>query len=120
MPRKNVAVRSDWHALRSELSRVLRQDAPERHRLAACLVPQTEAEYAVPAQIGDGTDFFTSWHHMVNAGRIFQPDAPPLPNFCWLPIAYHGRSSTVELSGAQVLRPHGLTRPPASAAPVFG
>jgi len=109
-----------WHALRSELSRVLREGAPEARALAPCLVAQADADYALPAAIGDYTDFFTSWHHMVNAGRIFQPDAPPLPNFRWLPMAYHGRASTVEVSGAPVVRPNGQTRAPGSAVPAFG
>ncbi len=106
-------------ALRAELSRVLRAGAPEEARLRECLVPQAQAEHALPARIGDYTDFFTSWHHMVNAGRIFNPDAPPLPNFRWLPIAYHGRASTVEVSGAVVRRPQGQTRAPGVEVPVF-
>jgi fumarylacetoacetase len=109
-----------WHGLRAELSRLLREDAPEAARLRECLVPQAQADYTLPAHIGDYTDFFSSWHHMLNAGRIFQPDAPPLPNFRWLPIAYHGRASTVEVSGAPVHRPQGQTRPPGSAEPLFG
>ncbi|MEO6276458.1 fumarylacetoacetase [Roseateles sp.] len=109
-----------WRQLRGELSRVLRAGAAEQGQLASCLVAQADAEFALPASVGDYTDFFTSWHHMLNAGRIFQPDAPPLPNFRWLPIAYHGRSSTVDVSGAPVGRPHGQTRLPGNSAPSFG
>lgn len=109
-----------WRPLRAELSRLLREGAAEQPGVAACLVPQAQAEHALPARIGDYTDFFTSWHHMLNAGRIFQPDAPPLPNFRWLPIAYHGRASTVEVSGAPVWRPKGITRAAGEAAPRFG
>ncbi|WP_457442412.1 fumarylacetoacetase [Roseateles sp. P5_E4] len=109
-----------WRLLRSELSRVLRAGAAEERRLAFCLVAQSDVEYTLPAVVGDYTDFFTSWHHMVNAGRIFQPDAPPLPNFRWLPIGYHGRSSTLDVSGADVVRPHGQTRLPGNATPSFG
>lgn len=109
-----------WSALRSRLSKLLRSGATEAEALRGCLVPQAEAEYAVPARIGDYTDFFTSWHHMVNAGRIFQPDAPPLPNFRWLPIGYHGRASSIEVSGASFHRPWGQTRAPGAAQPVFG
>jgi len=109
-----------WHGLRGELSRLLRTGAPEADRLRDCLVPQDQAEYAVAARIGDYTDFFTSWQHMVNAGRVFNPDAPPLPNFRWLPIAYHGRASTVEISGAPVYRPAGQQRAPGAEAPEFG
>ena len=109
-----------WSALRLSLSRLLRAGACEADALQGCLVPQVSAEYAVPAQIGDYTDFLTSFHHMRNAGRIFQPDAPELPHFKWLPIAYHGRSSSVEVSGADFHRPLGQTRPPGAGQPVFG
>ncbi|MDO8248337.1 MAG: fumarylacetoacetase [Rhodoferax sp.] len=111
---------SAWSALRLALSRALRSGAAAEARLSACLVPQGEAEYDVPAQIGDYTDFFTSYNHMLNAGRVFQPDAPPLPNFKWLPIAYHGRASSIEVSGASFARPLGQTRAPGAAEPCFG
>lgn len=108
-----------WRALRRALSTLLSQGAREAATLASCLVPQAEAEHALPARVGNYTDFFTSWHHMVNAGRIFQPDAPPLPNFKWLPIAYHGRASSIEVGGSGFHRPHGQIRIPPSAEPVF-
>lgn len=109
-----------WAALRLALWRSLREGAPEQPLLRACLVPQSEAEYALPAHIGGYTDFFTSYHHMANAGRLFRPDAPELPNFKWLPIGYHGRASSVEVSGAALRRPLGQSCAPGDAAPVFG
>lgn len=109
-----------WSGLRAELSRMLRDGAREAETLRACLVPQAQAEYSVPARIGDYTDFFCSYNHMVNAGRIFQPDAPMLPNFKWLPIAYHGRASSIEVSGAAFHRPLGQTRAPGATQPSFG
>jgi len=112
--------RPAWRRLRAELLRVLELGAPEASRLRDCLLPQEDAEYGLPASIGDYTDFFTSYHHMVNAGRVFRPDAPPLPNFKWLPIAYHGRSSSIEISGTTFHRPLGQTMPPGAAVPVFG
>jgi fumarylacetoacetase len=108
-----------WSALRAELSRVLKQGAAEATRLHACLVPQADAEHAVPAQIGNYTDFFTSYDHMTNMGRMFQPDNPVLPQFNWLPIAYHGRASSIEVSGASFQRPWGQGRPPGAAEPYF-
>lgn len=108
-----------WTALRAELSRVLKQGASESTRLRNCLVPQSEAEHAVPAQIGDYSDFFTSYDHMVNMGRIFQPDNPVLPQFKWLPIAYHGRTSSIEISGTACQRPWGQGRPPGAAEPYY-
>jgi fumarylacetoacetase len=109
-----------WHRLRAELSRLLRAGAPQAARLREALVPLFAAEHALPARVGDYTDFLTSWHHMVNAGAVLQPGAPPLPHFKWLPIAYHGRSSTVEVSGAAVYRPSGQARAPDAQAPQFG
>jgi fumarylacetoacetase len=109
-----------WSALRLALSRLLRSGAPQAGVLNGCLLPQAQAEYAVPCRIGDYTDFFTSWQHMVNAGRLFRPDAPPLPHFKWLPIGYHGRASSVEVSGASLRRPMGQTRAPDADAPSFG
>ncbi|MGQ0510718.1 MAG: fumarylacetoacetase [Betaproteobacteria bacterium] len=111
---------SAWHLLRADLSRVLSAGATEAERLRACLVPQAEAELGVPARIGDYTDFFTSFHHMVNMGRIFQPDNAVLPQFKWMPIAYHGRASSIVASGRAVQRPHGQTRAPGMTEPRFG
>ncbi|GAA0741468.1 fumarylacetoacetase [Ideonella azotifigens] len=108
-----------WSALRAGLSAVLREGAPEAGRLAGCLVPQAQAEHAVPAAIGDYTDFFTSRAHMLNMGRMFQPTQPALPQFSWLPIGYHGRSSSIEVSGAGLPRPWGQYRRPGQAEPVF-
>ena len=109
-----------WSALRLALSRLLRDDAPQAEALRDCLVPQADAEHALPARIGDYTDFFTSYHHMVNAGRVFQPDNPPLPNFKWLPIGYHGRSSSIAISGTRFRRPLGQARAPGDDTPHFG
>jgi fumarylacetoacetase len=73
----------------------------------------------LPAVIGDYTDFFTSEHHMLNTARIMMPDAPPLPNFKWLPIAYHGRASSVAVSGTDFPRPWGQLQPGGGADPVY-
>ncbi len=110
---------SEWSALRADLSRLLRAGAPEAAVLANCLVPQAQAEHGLPAQIGDYTDFFISEHHMMNVRRAFQSDGPPPPNFKSLPIAYHGRSSSVDVSGADFHRPHGQTRAPGASEATF-
>jgi fumarylacetoacetase len=109
-----------WSALRLALSRALRLGAPEAATLGACLVPQSEAEYAVPAQIGDYTDFYTSVHHATNVGRLFRPDNPLLPNYKWVPIGYHGRASTIGVSGQTFPRPVGQTMAPGAQTPDFG
>ena len=107
-------------ALRLALSRALREGAAGQGQLAACLVPQSEAEYGVPARIGDYTDFYTSVHHATNIGRQFRPDNPLLPNYKWVPIGYHGRASSIGVSGPRFHRPVGQTLPPGATQPVFG
>ncbi|HZA36522.1 MAG TPA: fumarylacetoacetase, partial [Vicinamibacterales bacterium] len=109
-----------WSALRLALSRALRLGAPKAATLGACLVAQSEAEYAVPAQIGDYTDFYTSVHHATNVGRLFRPDNPLLPNYKWVPIGYHGRASTIGVSGQTFPRPVGQTMAPGAQTPDFG
>ncbi|WP_194712609.1 fumarylacetoacetase [Noviherbaspirillum soli] len=109
-----------WRALRLALSRALREGAAEQASLQACLVPQAEAEYDVPARIGDYTDFYTSVHHATNIGKQFRPDNPLLPNYKWVPIGYHGRASSIGVSGRDFHRPVGQTMPPGAAEPTFG
>jgi len=109
-----------WAALRLALSRALGSDSPKSDKLRACLVAQSSAQYCVPAQIGDYTDFYTSIHHATNVGRLFRPDNPLLPNYKWVPIGYHGRSSTIDVSGQAFARPVGQTMPPGSERPKFG
>ena len=96
-----------WSALRRALSRELREGSPHESQVRACLVAQTEIEFRVPARIGDYTDFFTSIHHATNVGKLFRPDNPLLPNYKWVPIAYHGRASSIGVSGQQLHRPIG-------------
>ncbi|QDL52833.1 fumarylacetoacetase [Rhodoferax aquaticus] len=107
-----------WSALRAALSQALRTGAAEQTRLTACLVPQSEAEYAVPAQIGDYTDFYTSVHHATNVGKLFRPENPLLPNYKWIPIGYHGRSSSIGISGQAFHRPVSQLMKPGATAPV--
>lgn len=111
---------SVWSVLRLALSRALREGAAEQAALQACLVPQVQAEYGVPARIGDYTDFYTSVHHATNIGKLFRPDNPLLPNYKWIPIGYHGRASSIGVSGQQFRRPVGQTMPPGAAQPSFG
>ena len=94
-------------ALRAALSQLLRADAPPAQRHGVRLVPQAEAEYRVAAEVGDYTDFYASIHHATAVGRLFRPDNPLLPNYKWLPVAYHGRSSSIGISGQGVVRPRG-------------
>ena len=83
------------------------------HRGADC-------ELALPAAVGDYTDFFAGIHHATNAGKLLRPDNPLLPNYKYVPVGYHGRASSVVVSGAPVRRPHGQRKPAAEPAPSFG
>jgi fumarylacetoacetase len=96
-----------WSALRLALSRMLRLGSAQETALRGCLVAQSQAEYALPAHIGDYTDFYSSIYHATAVGRLFRPDQPLLPNYRWLPVAYHGRSSSIGISGQQFPRPYG-------------
>ena len=111
---------SAWSALRLALSRSLRSGAAQTDALRACLIPQCDAEYTVPARIGDYTDFYTSIYHATNIGKLFRPDNPLMPNYQWVPIGYHGRSSSIGVSGQTFHRPQGQTKAPAVSEPEFG
>ena len=112
--------RAAWSALRLALSTLLRSDSVHQAQLQTCLFAQADAEYALPAQIGDYTDFYTSIHHATSVGKLFRPDNPLLPNYKWLPIGYHGRSSSIGVSGQQFRRPVAQMKAPTSDTPVFG
>jgi fumarylacetoacetase len=112
-----AAGRGAASALRLALSKGLRRGAAQRALLEACLVPQAEAEYSLPARIGDYTDFYASIHHATAVGRLFRPDQPLLPNYKWVPIAYHGRTSSIGVSGQSFPRPVGQILPRGSAVP---
>ncbi|MCC7068533.1 MAG: fumarylacetoacetase [Burkholderiales bacterium] len=109
-----------WSALRAALSDVLQSGAPQEALLRDALVAQADAEFALPAHIGDYTDFYTSVHHATNVGRLFRPDNPLLPNYKWVPIGYHGRASSVIVSGQPFHRPIGQSMPAGATAPVVG
>jgi fumarylacetoacetase len=98
-------------ALRRALSQCLRAGAPRASELGAALIPQHEVEFTLPARIGNFTDFYASIHHATAVGRLFRPDQPLLPNYKWVPIAYHGRASSIGISGEDVRRPRGQVLP---------
>ena len=96
-----------WTALRRALFEAMAEGSAHQALLRKCLVPQSEAVFALPAQIGDYTDFYISIHHATAIGRLFRPDNPLLPNYKWIPIGYHGRSSSIGVSGQTFRRPRG-------------
>jgi fumarylacetoacetase len=103
--------RSAWVALRRGLCECLREGSPRATELATALIPQSETQLTLPARIGDYTDFYASIHHATAVGRLFRPDQPLLPNYKWVPIAYHGRASSLGVSGEDVRRPRGQVMP---------
>ncbi|MDH0745526.1 fumarylacetoacetase [Pseudomonas sp. GD03842] len=111
-------------ALRAELFNLLAEGSPQQQALQllgdALLVPMGECRMHVPAHVGDYTDFYVGIHHATNVGKLFRPDNPLLPNYKYVPIAYHGRASTLCVSGTAVKRPSGQTLPPGAEVPTFG
>ena len=111
--------RGHWKRLRRALSQGL--SVKKRNaRFARYLVPMKQAELFLPVSIGDYSDFFTGIHHATNMGRMLRPDNPLLPNYKWVPIGYHGRSSSILVSGARIARPHGQVKPVNEETPSFG
>lgn len=109
-----------WSAVRRALFEGLREGSSLQSSLRSCLVAQSDAQYSLPAQIGDYTDFYTSIHHATAVGRMMRPDNPLPPNYRWIPIGYHGRSSSIGVSGQTFRRPQGQRLPPGAAQPVVG
>jgi fumarylacetoacetase len=83
------------------------------------LTPLAEVDLLLPCNIPDYTDFYASIHHATNVGTLFRPDNPLLPNYKWIPIAYHGRASSIVVSGTSVRRPWGQIVPDPAKAPVY-
>ncbi len=110
---------SAWSALRFLLSDLLREGSAHQDVVERSLIPLEAVEFAVPARIGDYTDFYTSIHHATNIGRLFRPDNPLLPNYRWLPIGYHGRSSSIGVSGQEFVRPSGQLMPAGAEQPLL-
>ena len=120
-PRLNdwLAHRSaDHRALRRRLSALL-SDPAHRAATEPRLVAQSAATMQLPARIGDYTDFYVGIHHATNVGRQFRPDQPLMPNYKYVPIGYHGRASSVRVSGEPVIRPSGQRKPPEATEPTY-
>ncbi|MBH0046089.1 fumarylacetoacetase [Pseudoalteromonas sp. NZS11_1] len=109
-----------WSALRLALSKALRAGSEHQQALSDTLVAQSDIEFSLPCRIGDYTDFYTSIYHATAVGSLFRPDNPLLPNYKWVPIGYHGRSSSIDVSGQTFHRPKGQTKAPDAEVPSFG
>jgi len=108
-------------ALNALAARRVTRETKARIREVIDDIPRiANVEMLLPVHIGDYTDFYASIHHATNVGSMFRPDNPLLPNYKWLPIGYHGRSSSIVVSGTPVRRPHGQTKDENAPAPHFG
>ena len=113
---------ASWSALRRKLTALLsdeQADTETKNRVDRLMVPLREASMQLPALIGDFTDFYASIHHAMRVGQLFRPDHPLLPNYKYVPVGYHGRASSIVVSGSAVRRPSGQIKPDADAEPVF-
>ncbi|AYG95748.1 fumarylacetoacetase [Brevundimonas naejangsanensis] len=110
---------SQRRALRHALSALLTEDA-NAAKVQPLLHPAADCTMHLPAQIGDYTDFYVGIHHAMNVGALFRPENPLLPNYKHVPIGYHGRASSIRVSGTPVVRPNGQTKAPTAEAPSFG
>jgi fumarylacetoacetase len=110
-----------WRRLRGAISALLSVNvvADRRRRAESMILPIADAEFLLPANIGDFTDFFTSIFHATNVGTLFRPETPLLPNYKWVPVAYHGRTSSICLSGHRFARPKGQIKLPDAPAPAY-
>ena len=111
-------------AFRSRLTELLCEGSPEQSRMEQSSVPllheMADCDLHLPASIGDYTDFYVGIHHALNVGKLFRPNNPLMPNYKYVPIGYHGRASTICVTGTEVIRPNGQTLPPNGDAPQFG
>ena len=95
--------------LRQHVSEILHADTPLAD--ATVITPMADTEMQLPVEVGDYSDFYASIFHAKNVGRLFRPDNPLLPNYMHVPIGYHGRTSSIGVSGTPVRRPLGQTKP---------
>jgi fumarylacetoacetase len=111
-------VREILQRLLSEETPTLRDDAKLREKV---FHRQSDAVMQLPVKIGNYTDFYSSYHHAHNVGTMLRgPENALMPNWKWLPVAYHSRASSVVVSGTDVRRPKGQIKPPDAPTPVFG
>ena len=114
-----------WRKTRKVLQHLLAADTPtlrDDAGLRECVFHrQRDVTMQLPARIGDYTDFYSSYHHAHNVGTMLRgPENALMPNWKWLPVAYHGRASSIVITGTGIRRPHGQTKPSDAFAPTFG
>lgn len=114
-----------WNLTRNRISELLLEENTElranKEDLKLALIPIAEVEMLVPVQVPNYTDFYSSMEHATNVGKMFRPDGDALlPNWKHLPVGYHGRASSIVISGTPITRPKGQTKPEGMDKPVFG
>jgi fumarylacetoacetase len=109
----------DQGPLRLALSIALAADGTFRHEVEPHLISQREVQFRLPIAVGDYTDFYASIHHATRVGKLFRPGQPLLPNYKWLPIGYHGRASSLVVSGTPICRPQGQIKLADQDTPLF-
>lgn len=107
-------------ALRAALSEGLRYGSAQQSSWRKALLPRAGVELGLPCEIRGYTDFYSGIHHATTVGRLFRPDTPLLPNYKWVPIAYHARSSSILPSGHAFPRPRGQIKGAGSTSPSVG
>jgi fumarylacetoacetase len=112
--------RPQWVGLRRRVSELLRYESTRKSEVEKHLVSMSEARMLLPADISDYTDFYASVYHATNVGSMFRPDNPLLPNYKYVPIAYHGRASSIVVSGTTFHRPLGQMKDDEAKEPSFG
>ena len=117
--------RPAWKKVRETLQNLLSADTPklrdDKKLRERVFHRQSDVVMQLPAKIGNYTDFYSSYHHAHNVGTMLRgPENALMPNWKWLPVAYHGRASSIVVSGTEVRRPSGQIKPPDAAAPIFG
>lgn len=117
------AGRDTWSRLRTRITQLLERANTEirDRRLEGLIIERASAKMLLPFAVGDYVDFYSSLEHASNLGKILRPGSEPLlPNWRWLPVGYHGRSSTIVVDGTPVVRPCGQWKSPESEQPSFG
>ena len=110
-----------WSELRKHLIQELTTEGKLYEFQDKVIVNRIGTAMSLPIQVGDYTDFYSSIEHATNVGKMFRPDGDPLlPNWRHLPVGYHGRASSIVVSGTTIKRPHGQTMPPNADKPVYG
>ena len=110
-----------WSALREHIIQELTQEGVLFEYREKVIVPRIGTQMCMPVKIGDYTDFYSSLEHATNLGKLFRPDSEPLlPNWRHIPVGYHGRSSSIVVSGTPIKRPSGQSKAPTADKPSFG